>query len=412
MFQDLPNSRDSARAFSILYDGMIYERQTVGGINRYFENLISNLPDHVNPSITLTQLRSTNFPQNASLQRFHRRFVLPKPFRGVGRKIQAVRFRMIEEQIKPDLIHATYYDTLSRRKDTNGGPPLVLTVHDMTHEKLSRLLDRRRKHAIMKKRSIEMADAIICVSHRTREDLLEVYPECESKTTVIHHATELGSVVPAPWRSEPDRPYFLYVGSRTTYKNFDRLLVSFRSVARTTSDVQLRAVGAPFSKKEWERIDDLGLQDHVIEEGHVDDARLASLYRKSVGLAYPSSYEGFGLPLLEAMSCDTPVLAANCSCIPEVVQDAALLFDPTSNEQLTEGLNIMLHDSQRRASLIEKGRIRCKVFSWAKSAEQTVSVYNAVLARSCSRRKPGAFNAFRATRNEFKPKLAWRFPLF
>jgi glycosyltransferase involved in cell wall biosynthesis len=379
MIQKLHNGpgTDSMR---ILYDGMIYQRQAAGGINRYFEKLIGNLPSNITPIMTSSKMRMTNFPQNAKLQMHLKRFQLPRPFRKLGRAVQAARFDAVSRALKPDLVHATYYDTLGKIEKSKNGPPLVVTVHDMTHEKFPRLLDRRGKHAAIKKRAIGRADAIICVSHRTRDDLLERFPECESHTCVIYHATELGQLAPGNWRPQSDRPYFLFVGSRSSYKNFDRLLRAFQVVTAKHPEVQLRTVGSQFSKQERERIASLGLEDHVLSEGLVGDQRLAQIYRSGVALVYPSLYEGFGLPLLEAMSCGTPVMAANCSCIPEVVQDAALLFDPYSETELVAGLLSLLNDAQQRETLVEKGKIRCKDFSWSKASMQTVGVYQSLLA--------------------------------
>jgi glycosyltransferase involved in cell wall biosynthesis len=127
-------------------------------------------------------------------------------------------------------------------------------------------------------------------------------------------------------------------------------------------------------------IDELGLSNHVINQGIVNDARLAELYRKSLCFVYPSLYEGFGLPLLEAMSCETPVLAANNSCIPEVVRDAALLFDPKSKTDLADALTFLLHNPCVRDQLVIEGRMRCREFSWEKSARQTFETYETAMA--------------------------------
>ena len=232
---------NASEDIEIMYDGMIFQRQAAGGINRYFEKLIGKLPDSVKPSMALTQIRSNNFPSHPNLRLHLRQFGLPKPFRKLGRAILANRFKRVQPESCPDLVHATYYDSLTGCEKA-GGPPLVITVHDMTHELFPGLLDRHGRHAAMKKRAIERADAIICVSHRTREDLLNHFPACESKTSVIYHATELGQLKPENWQPKSDRPYFLYVGSRATYKNFDRLLKSLQRVVAKTPEIQLRTV--------------------------------------------------------------------------------------------------------------------------------------------------------------------------
>ena len=379
---ELPNPYQHAEPeYRVLYDGMIFQRQSAGGINRYFQRLIGNLPDHVTPLLTTTRQRENNFPSNERLRLYQRQFSLPKPLRKIGRGIQSSQFREITRQLNPELIHATYYDMLGGIADWPDAPPLVVTVHDMIHEKLPHLLDRRGRHAELKRRTIEQADAIICVSHQTRNDLLELYPQCESISTVIYHATELGLVETDGWAPDNSRPYFLYVGSRSQYKNFPLLLSAISELAVERPEIQLRVVGDPFSISDQQRIDAAGLSDHVVNESIVSDERLASLYRHAEALVYPSLYEGFGLPLLEAMSCDTPVLAANASCIPEIVQDAGLLFNPHCVDDLVTAMQELLESSELRQSLIEKGRRRCSQFSWLDAAEQTVEVYQATLDR-------------------------------
>ncbi len=394
----------------VLYDGMIFHRQVAGGINRYFEKLIDHLPDNVEPSITLSKCPPNNFPNSERLRLFVRRFHLPKPFQRVSSAIRATRFESVRKDLAPDLIHATYYDTLGGFNKVRNGTPYVVTVHDMTHEKFPHLLDRRGKHAELKKRAIQRADAIICVSQNTKNDLLELFPECESRIQVIYHATELGEVVPDDWKPETDRPYILYVGSRSRYKNFGGLLRALRMVVSRNPELQLRAVGREFSKNERQQISELGLTSHVLNHGIVDDRRLARLYRGSRCFVYPSLYEGFGLPLLEAMSCGTPVLAANSSCIPEVVGDAALLFDPRSNSDLADALTFLLDNPCLRAQLIAEGRLRCREFSWAKAADQTLKVYKTAL--SASRIRIGhrlSTNYFDDFNSQFQPR--WSLPL-
>ena len=370
----------SRPSLKVLYDGMIYYRQRAGGINRYFEKIIDHLPANVSPEITLTNAPVTNFPKNQRLNHHIKSFHLPRPFRKVSRAIRSARFEALGTELAPDLVHATYYDTLAGYENLESGPPLVVTVHDMTHEKFPELLDRRGHHAALKHRAIRRADAIICVSKQTRNDLLERYPECANKTRVIYHATCLGSVAPDNWKPENERPYILFVGSRAGYKNFNGLLNAFQEVIAQNPDVQLRAVGSKFSDREQSQLKKLGLADHVIAHGLVSDRRLASLYRNSKLLVYPSLYEGFGLPLLEAMSCGTPVLAANTSCIPEVVQDAAVLFDPYATDDLIEAICYLLNNASVCQQLVKDGYERCQQFSWAEAADRTVSAYQTALA--------------------------------
>ena len=371
---------NGAPLFKVLYDGMIFHRQKAGGINRYFQKLIDYLPEGIEPSMTLSKCPAQNFPKNKRLRLFVKSFKLPKPFRKVSRAIRASRLETVRKHIAPDLVHATYYDTLGGFERISNGPPFVVTVHDMTHEKFPELLDRRGRHAELKRRAIKKADAIICVSEHTKNDLLEMFPECESRTRVIYHATELGEVAPDESMAKPDRPFVLYVGSRARHKNFGGLLRAFKIALSRDGELQLRTVGSEFSKSEKQTIQELGLEKHIINHGIVDDRKLARLYRLSLCFVYPSFYEGFGLPLLEAMSCETPVLAANNSCIPEVVRDAALLFDPNSKSDLADAMTFLFRNPCVRDQLISEGRTRCKEFSWEKSAWQTLKTYEMAVA--------------------------------
>jgi glycosyltransferase involved in cell wall biosynthesis len=175
----------------------------------------------------------------------------------------------------------------------------------------------------------------------------------------------------------PERPYFLFVGGRNSYKNFDGLLQAMSHAVTRFPDSVVCVVGAAFSAAEAAQIESLGLTGHMEHYGHADDRHLAKLYHRSLALIYPSRYEGFGIPPLEAMACETVVVGANVSSVPEVVGQAGLLFNPDSSE-LTDILLALLDGAVNREDLIQKGRQRAKDFSWDKTAAQTVTVYQAV----------------------------------
>ena len=380
--QSLVSNTSPRSPFRVLYDGMIFQRQAAGGINRYFQSLIGNLPERVLPMITLSKTRQRNFPKHENLEMFIRQFELPRPFRKVGRAVQAVRFRAVESRIAPDLVHATYYDMLGEASRSVRSAPLIVTVHDMTHEKLPALLDRHGKHAAMKRIAIESAEAIICVSKNTRDDLLEYYPHLKTKISVIHHATHLGEVRPDNSAIKIEQPSFLYVGSRTSYKNFDRLLLAMQQIIAKFTNTKLQVVGSNFTSLEQHKLQEMGLAEAVVNHGLVSDSQLAALYRGCVALVYPSLYEGFGLPLIEAMACSSPVIAANCSSIPEVVGDAGILFDPHSTQSLVNSMTEALSDKSLCRDLIDAGKLRCKQFSWSRAAEETSKVYERAMATS------------------------------
>ncbi|MEL6945456.1 MAG: glycosyltransferase family 1 protein, partial [Bacteroidota bacterium] len=176
------------------------------------------------------------------------------------------------------------------------------------------------------------------------------------------------------------RPYFLYVGSRTkAYKNFDGLLYAFSKVAIANPHPILVVVGKYFNKEEKRLIEHLDIASRIMVYGCVNDRHLAKLYRCAEAFVYPSLYEGFGIPPLEAMICGTVVIASNTSSIPEIVGDAAILFEPTALDELAEILIHILDSPGCHDRLVSKGYKQAQKFSWRKTAEETMQAYRALL---------------------------------
>ncbi len=360
---------------NILYDGWIFGLQAAGGINRYFARIISNLPEEFTPVFTANNLGKIDRPSHPNLSVFKCQAFRP---RRISSRIEEPFFRFVAGR-KYDVAHPTYYTLLTGRELSDYRCPVVLTVHDMIHELFAAQMDSTGEEAAIKRRAIMAATAIICVSENTKYDLLNIYPAVEEKVFVIHNAHGIDANMSHGAETTPQPPYFIYVGSREVgYKNFARLLHAFGDVVSRFDDATLCVVGAPFKDAEHKLINELKLTGSVQNYGHVSDAHLAKLYRRSVALVYPSLYEGFGIPPLEAMACETAVIASNSSSIPEVVGDAGLLIEPSSVDAMTDAMLLMLNDSAKRECLIEAGRRRIENFSWEKTARQTVEVYQTV----------------------------------
>jgi len=363
----------------VFYDGQIYAMQTAGGINRYFANIISRLPDDFYPTLTATYRSSKlNYPTHPHLKIIeYRRF----PPARVSRQVEKRYFQATTAFKKFDLAHPTYYSLLSGQAFENYRCPIVLTVYDMIHELFSSQLDPKGEVAEAKRRAILSAQAILCISESTRNDLLDRYPSLENKISITYLASELDANLAYGAETVPSRPYYLYVGSRTAeYKNFDGLLLAFSKAVSINQELALCVVGPSFNQAELDLIANLKLTNFIEHCGHANDSQLAKLYRCSLGFVYPSLYEGFGIPPLEAMSCGTPVIAAKSSSIPEVVGDAGLLFDPKAPEDLADRLLFLADHPAERDRLIAKGFERTKLFSWNKTASQTLDVYKSVAA--------------------------------
>jgi glycosyltransferase involved in cell wall biosynthesis len=249
----------------------------------------------------------------------------------------------------------------------------------MIHELFADQLDLSGHKTEEKRKAILAAQAVICISENTKKDLLERYSLPEEKVTVTYLASEIDASLSHGSEPVPSQPYYLYVGGRTSYKNFDGLLSAFAKVVSVRPEIKLCVVGLPFDETEEKLIADLKLTGHIEHYSYASDRLLAKLYRCSVAFVYPSLYEGFGIPPLEAMSCGTAVIASNCSSIPEVVGDAGILFDPKSTSDLADILLSLLDSPTERDRLIAKGHQRVKAFSWDKTVAQTLDVYRSVV---------------------------------
>ncbi len=363
----------------ILYDGQIYASQMAGGISRYFANLIEKLPESISPVLTTCQNLSINYPYRSKLKTFHYQRFGFRPGR-VSYWLEPYYFRAVNCLNRFDVIHPTYYNLLSRQDLSKCRYPIVLSVWDMIHEIFPEQMDVNGSHRDMKRRAILAAQKIVCISENTKKDLLERYSIPEEDVTVTYLASELDISLSYGSESIPERPYFFYVGGRANYKNFERLLIAFEKVVSDADDLALCVVGSPFTEDEETLIYDLGLEEHIKHYGYVNDRHLAKLYRCSLAFVYPSLYEGFGIPPLEAMACGTVAIAANSSSLPEVVGDAGLLFDPLSTDELIDQLRFVLDYPSERDRLISAGQTRAKQFSWDKTVAQTVEVYRTVAA--------------------------------
>lgn len=362
----------------ILYDGQIYARQTAGGINRYFANLISRLPQDFTPALTTCQSQKVNYPTHPNLKTFFYQRWGFRPGR-VSYWLEQYYFRAITAFNNFNVIHPTYYSLLTRQEFKQSRYPVVLTVYDMIHELFSEQMDANGRQIEEKRKAILAAQAIICISENTKKDLLERYSLPEEKVTVTYLASEIDASLSHGSEPVSSRPYYLYVGSRAKYKNFDRLLAAFAKAVSVQPDIALCVVGAPFNETEQKQIAELQLSDRIEHYAYASDTHLAKLYRCSIAFVYPSLYEGFGIPPLEAMFCGTAVVASNGSSIPEVVGDAGILFDPESIGDLADILLSLLDSPTERDRLITNGQQRAKAFSWDKTVTQTLDVYRSVV---------------------------------
>ena len=287
-----------------------------------------------------------------------------------------------------DLFHAT--DNLLPRL---AGVKSVFTLHDLVHrfypETLSTL--NRWFLTIMMGRFLRTADMVISDSENTKRDAVRMYGVDESKIRVIHdgvnarfHPVEAETIIAAREQYALPERFLLFVGTIEPRKNLISLLEAFATLREESNDQESAIGGSKLvivGKKGWKyddffrRLRGLGLEGEVLFPGFVPDKDLPAVYSAADLFVFPSLYEGFGLPVLEAMACGTPVVCSNTSSLPEVAGDAALLVEPYDVRELKDALARLLADASLRGGLVDRGLRRVTQFTWQKTAEQTLAVY-------------------------------------
>lgn len=252
---------------------------------------------------------------------------------------------------------------------------MVLTIHDCVHEIFPEFYGSN--NFILRNREIlsVAADKIVCVSHSTKADFLRLYSHIpEEKVSVIYNAGDLSKepiLNPSPF----DKEYLLFVGNRGEYKNFNFLLKAFSLIPKEKNLYLVCAGGKKFSPHEQYEINNMNLEKQVVHVSFSSETTLANLYRNAKLFIYPSLYEGFGIPILEAMSVGCPVFCSQINVFKEVAGDAAEFFDPLNPSALSDLLVESLDSIEKLNSLRVKGFTRVQNYSWEKCADSYLKIY-------------------------------------
>lgn len=360
----------------IVYDHAIFCDQRYGGITRYIEELALRLADQAQVSVFQGVHKSDSrlVDQRGRFARFagHRWNGLPLQKRlrpWLNRRWLAHTGWLAD----CDIHHASYYHDAG--VSSTGVP--VVTAYDFIHERFPEFYGPATAIRAAKQRSLTGAQAIICISDSTAQDLRRFFDPGERPVVVIPLANSL-ALPPGDAPRHP-RPYVLFVGKRAGYKNFKLLAESFAADERLRRDFDLVCFGG--EDQRWFARNGFDPERLRIVHYHGDDALLANLYRFARAFVYPSFYEGFGIPPLEAMHYGCPVVTTNCGSLAEVVGDAAELVDPTQVDSLRTALARVCYDEPARMALIGKGTINEARFSWARCADETLAFYQRLLAQ-------------------------------
>lgn len=362
----------------IAYSSQIFRMQEYGGISRYFVNLAQRVACEEQVVIS-APLYINNYL--SELPRYMIRGMrLPWHPRRGARLIEwagSAIDRMVLSRVSPDVVHETYY---SHKAAGPASIPTVLTVHDMIHEKLAAWFPPHDDTARRKLAAVSRVGHVICISENTRRDLIELYELDPDKVSVVHHGYEvLKTGVDAGERASAINkaiPYLLYVGDRTGYKNFKAFLRAYAGSAWLRENFRMVCFGGGnFRTDELNLIRELSIKPSQIEQVGGGDDVLAVYYQNAAAFVYPSLYEGFGIPPLEAMALGCPVVCSSTSSIPEIVGDAGEYFDPEHVDSIRASVENVLQSTERRAELVQKGFKKCAEYSWDRCASETLEIY-------------------------------------
>ena len=335
------------------FDDIIYQLQPHGGVSTYWKEITSRI------------VNTNDFEIN----------------RTIGSKIT----RYLPVYTNTQIFHSSYY-----RIPLGKSSKTVVTVHDFLYEYGYLQTLNASINIWQMKLAINRADAIICVSENTKKDLLSLYPKLinHPHIYVVGHGANL-KIDETLNLKPPNRlldlgtmskRYILFVGKRLKYKNFQSAIVAFSKSSLPKLGFSMICVGSNFSDMENQLFEKLGVQSNVniIAFENATNRELNYLYQNAFALVYPSLYEGFGLPPLEAMNCGCPVIASNTSSIPEVVGDAGILVSPEDTEAIAAALEVLLDDNIRD-KYISHGLGRAMLFTWEKTAQKHIDIYQSLV---------------------------------
>ena len=360
----------------LLIDPQVFWWQKTGGVSRYFFEVISKAEKISEVEVS--------FPVFAHENQYIKNLCNPKAgkllnrlygqrFRGVTtvRNFLIPNRKYANKEIarnEHDVLAPTFFEPYFLNENKK---PIVLTIHDMTHELFPQFFKKNDPVAEWKRQLAFSAEKIIAISENTKRDILDIYgDDFDEKTSVVYNGNDFHNVKPEHVQGLPDN-YFLYVGARVGYKNFNWLINEISDIIKESNCSLLCIGGGAFSNSEKKLFHKLGVEMNI-KQMSCSDSQLAGLYERSSALIYPSLYEGFGMPVLEAMSHKCPVILSKSSSFPEVAGKYGHYFESDSD----------LHDlvktfamKSREDQFLEDAKSWSKNFNWDQSVQSIINIY-------------------------------------
>jgi len=397
---------------NILFDHQAFEMQPYGGVSRYYYELIKDFSNNslVNPIISL---KRTNNQYIFSFQKEHPDSIIPGYLKGfqdkklssydaygnitssiiwnirlnyqkyINKRIREENQRISLKTLKSsnfDVFHPTYYNPYFLK--SIGEKPFILTIHDLIQEKFPELFSLQDDAIQWKRQLIHEASHIIAVSNTTKKDIISFYKIPEKKISVIYHGTNFSPLNEIKSDNVPNLPssFLLYVGERHLHKNFYFMIEALEPLLSKESHLHMVCCGGgKFNSSELMFFNMLGISQKI---SHIESPEkiLQNCYKRAIALLYPSIYEGFGIPLIEAFSMGCPVIASNIPTTQEICSGAYIGFEPKDPDSLRNAVQLLMNDNTMREKCVENGYKKSESFTWRIAAEKTLAVYNSTIS--------------------------------
>lgn len=355
----------------VLYDYQCFNQQ-FGGVSIFFAELWNRLPNDITPllphiisdNIYLSDMKGVNyyhFPKKRSKAKLN-----------AAKFINQIISKYTLTKGNYDIFHPTFLNSYYV-ESVPKGKIVISTQHDFIYEKTE-----RPDSEVVKKRRLKQlkhSDIVVCVSNQTRDDLLHYYDFMdESQVKVIYQGIKRTDVI---CLDKPlfEFPYILYVGGRTTYKNFDRFITAFSKLDKS---IHLVCTGKPFDKDEIIVLKKLGISERC-HQLFASEKDFDNLYCNALAFIYPSTMEGFGLPTLDAFSAGCPAIISDIPCFKEVGGEAAVYFDPLDIDSIYKTIDDTISSNSTLQEMKKKGKDRAKMFTWEKNANEYSELYKSLV---------------------------------
>lgn len=360
---------------NIAFEHQIFTSQSYGGISRYYTILADRLLGLSQNVSVLAGVHRNHYLYDLPRGCVHGVKLFPYPSKS-GPIFHGLNHVLTQAQIaarRPNIIHETYYSSMPR---IGSNSIRVTTAYDMIHELYTHNFPLSDRTTQKKRKTFERVDHIISISENTKKDLVNIFDIEESKISVVHLGVDVLKFDLSTTERSVQRPFLLFVGARGGYKNFTSVVRALGGSRLLREEFDLVAFGGgAFTAVELELLVHFKFGDSQVRQVSGDDNVLANLYNRALALVYPSIYEGFGMPPLEAMAAGCPVISSNSSSMPEVVNKAGLYFDPSDLDDMRNAIETVCFSSELRAKLIKAGNENARSFSWDKCAQKTLAIY-------------------------------------